>query len=343
MPRALPEPREHRGCPDLPLRGFPPRSADTAGDAIQRPRRLHGARSGQTRRQPPDPPAIHPRRRRDVRDPWPGTDAALQRPPRVRVVRARRHARAQPNPVRRRLGRRRRQAEVPRQLGQAGARAPRATSEAGCRKSRCPGTERARRPPSRRRDADGNAAVRVRSLLHGLQVRSRELLPCWTRAARRPQRASDRVLPDSHVQRRAGPRQGRQRRQAGQEGRREEEGAEGAERARAQAGRRHQPENEQDGAGDAMGRSRRIPDRQVHLRQRLDGLPARRVARARRRYSRVDDDGPAVSGSVASTRDERARGRLACDGSVRSGLRAQVHELQAGGGEIHHSRTQGGA
>ena len=47
-----------------------------------------------------------------------------------------------------------------------------------------------------------DAAVRVRSLLHGLQVRAGQLLPRRPRAARRPQGAADRVLPDAHVQRR---------------------------------------------------------------------------------------------------------------------------------------------
>ena len=37
----------------------------------------------------------------------------------------------------------------------------------------------------------------------------------------------------------------------------------------------HRAPDEQDGARDALGRSGRASDRQVHLRQRLDGLPAR--------------------------------------------------------------------
>ena len=59
---------------------------------------------------------------------------------------------------------------------------------------------RAGRTAGRRRDAGRNAALRVGSLLHGLQVRSRELLPRRAGAARRPRRPADRVLPDPDVQ-----------------------------------------------------------------------------------------------------------------------------------------------
>ena len=54
--------------------------------------------------------------------------------------------------------------------------------------------------------------------------------------------------------------------------------------------------DEQDRARHALGRSRRAPDREIHVRQRLDGFPARRLAGQSRRHQGVDDDGPAVSG-----------------------------------------------
>ena len=335
MPRALPEPREHRGCPDLPLRGFPPRSADTAGDAIQRPRRLHGAGAGQTRRQPPDAPAIHPRRRRDVRGPRPGPDAALSRPPRVRVVRARRHARAQPGPVRRRHGRRGRRRKYEDDWVKQRARAPRATSEAGCRKSRRPGTERARGPPSRRRDADGDAAVRLRSLLHGLQVRSRAttISPAASSSKARTCCGSSTTRlacsTTSRTTTRTTKTTSRTRRKTAKK------------KAQKEPSARERKQEED--INRKMNKTALVtlwvdPAEYQIVKYTFDNvwmdfLPGAWLVR-------VDDIrasmtmGQPFPGRVAAARDERARRRLARDGSVRSGLRAQVHELQAGGGEV---------
>ena len=68
-----------------------------------------------------------------------------------------------------------------------------------------------------------------------------------------------------------------------------------------------------------------------HLRQRLDGFPAWRMARQDRRHQRVDDDGPALSGRVAASRHERPRRHHAGERLIRSRVPTAVRRLQAGG------------
>ena len=98
----------------------------------------------------------------------------------------------------------------------------------------------------------------------------------------------------------------------------------------------HRAPDEQDGARDAMGRSGRASDRQVHLRQRLDGLPARRLARQGRRYPRVDDDGAAVPGRVAAARDEHPRRHHDGHGLARGRVRAPLLRLQGSRRQVAH-------
>ena len=71
----------------------------------------------------------------------------------------------------------------------------------------------------------------------------------------------------------------------------------------------------------------------------LDFLPGGWLVK-RRRYSRVDDDGPAVPWRVAAARYEHPRGRHAGQWLARGGLRARVLELQARRREDAHHDSE---
>ena len=103
------------------------------------------------------------------------------------------------------------------------------------------------------------APLRVGSrLLHGLQVRARATTISPAGIARRPQRAEDRLLPTKLFERRTNDRR---------------------KEARRSRSRTIDRKMNKTVAGHALGRSRSAPDRQVHVRERLAGLPAGRMAR----------------------------------------------------------------
>ena len=130
-----------------------------------------------------------------------------------------------------------------------------------------------------RRARGHRAALRVGSLLHGLQVRAGQLLPGRPGTARRPAGAEGRVLPDQDVrrlrrrQRTSGEQKEKSAEKPAADSAREPEATGEGEGVRAG----HRAADEQDGADHALDRSARAPDRQVHVRQRLAGLPARRA------------------------------------------------------------------
>src|SRR5262249_9011869 len=172
------------------------------------------------------------------------------------------------------------------------------------------------------------------------QVRARQLLPRRQRDARWTTGAEDRLPADQALRRQ--PFGGdRRRASGGHEGHEGGEGAEGEKREAAGEGAAAAGEGEevrgrdlaqdgQDVAGDALGRPRDPPDRQVHLQQRLDGLPARWLARESRRPQGADADGPAVCRRLAAARHQHPRRRDVRAGIDGAGVPPRVLQLPQG-------------
>ena len=208
----------------------------------------------------------------------PGRVAALSLNREFRWYRPRRHARAQPGPLRRRDRRRGAPGGSTRTTGSSanGERLERqsASDERTGKGSRnepaepTPVSTGGRRSPTPRFVSEayfmdfkfepGNYYLAGREQLEGKEVLRIEYLPDSTCSDDDDDRERDRTNE---------PRT-RQRRNA-------ERAAKTRQGARVRAG--HRAQDEQDGDGHAVDRSRRTPDRQVHVRQRLDGLPARRA------------------------------------------------------------------
>src|SRR5204863_249811 len=68
---------------------------------------------------------------------------------------------------------------------------------------------------------------------------------------------------------------------------------------REEAGAGHRAQDEQVVAGHALGGPEVAPDREVHVRQRVDGFPAGRLARQGRRPQGANADGPALPRRLA--------------------------------------------
>ncbi len=100
--------------------------------------------------------------------------------------------------------------------------------------------------------------------------------------------------------------------------------------SRAEGRGRDLAQDEQDRAGHAVGRSVQPPDREVHLRQRVARLPARRLARPRRQHARIDDDVPAVRGGVAAARHGDLGRRHARQRVLRGRLHPRLRRLPPG-------------
>ena len=145
------------------------------------------------------------------------------------------------------------------------------------------------------RALDQRAALHLRVLLPGLQVRARQLLPRRQGDARRPRGAEDRLPADAAVQRRQRPRPttsdsattrsatGARRTRRSPRRRPDTRSSEAAGQGEG-ARRGHRSQDEQVLAGHAVGRSGVAPDRQIHVRQRVARLPARRAG-----WCKVDD------------------------------------------------------
>ena len=160
----------------------------------------------------------------------------------------------------------------------------------------------------------GNYYLAGREQLEGQQVLKVEYYPT-------------KMFGDSDDDRRRNERAA-EREECGKAGRRSREPESTGEGEGVRAG--HRAADEQDGADYAVDRPARAPDRQVHVRQRLAGLPACGLAGEGRRHPGVDDHGAAVSGRVAAARHQHPCGRHAGQRFVRGVRRAHVQRVPAG-------------